>query len=1350
MKTPTNALSTKFARVLPAAMLAAACAAQAATADIYNAPLSSSARASVLPNLMFVLDDSGSMDFDVLPDFVDDSGTCKRRSGNNTDCNAGDPPYYSAQFNSSFYNPQITYSPPVNFDGTSFGNQGSPWTSVKVNAFTSSSTINLTNSFREIRYCNSEGTDCKRNGIDTPNPFEYRSGTPDNGTLGYPDAFSSSTPLGNNVTISKTSNNSTATVTINNHGLTSGSLVQITGCQGSGGDERRIEPEDNPTTVTIVNTNQFRYTTDRSGTYIPAGNCDFAIVTLAHDQADSINTNPHYYTITPIEHCSDANLTTCVASTTPSGASNIPALVRYCKSTALAHGAAPVTGSSSGSVNCQSTYTNTYKYPRYGKFTRTDIVPTTLTYGSRPGRIDCASAPTCTYAEEMTNFSNWYAYYRTRMQMMKSAAGRAFLPIDDRYRVGFLTINPTCVNGSSTCGSTVRSEKYLKIDEFDAAHKEAWYKQFYDQLPRNGTPLREALARVGRHYAGVSSGINSGMPDDPMQYSCQQNFTILTTDGYWNGSAGQTTSGGSIGNQDNVDSGLSSRASGSFDGNLSGASDTLADVAMYYYKTDLRGTGSIGSLGTDVSKNNVPVSSKDTVAHQHMTTFSLGIVDGLMTYRPDYESATLNNDFNAIKTGASGCLWASGTCNWPVPSADSLSALDDLWHAAVNGRGTFYQAKDPNSVADGLSSALAGLNARTAAAAASATSSPNITPTDRSIFSSTYTTMEWSGQVVAQDIDPATGNVVPAIKWSAQSLLDAKVSTTTDTRTIYLFDSTVPTTKLKSFLWADMTAAEQAYVSNKCVPTSNLSQCIVLTAPQLVLANDGQNMVNFLRGHSEHEGGVYRDRLHVLGDTVNATPAYMREPRFAFADAVTPDYASFKSANASRQATLFIAANDGMLHAFNADSGQEMWAYVPKMVLPNMYKLAEDNYATKHQYFVDGSPELMDIYVGGAWKTILVAGLNSGGRGYYALDVTNPASPKGLWEICSDSALCAISDTDLGLSYGNPVITKRPSDGKWVVLVTSGYNNVSPGTGRGFLFVLDAATGAILSKVDTGTGDTTTPSGLGKISVWADNGNSDNTGKYVYAGDLRGNVWQFDFTAGATPTVSTLGTLTDSTGRPQSVTTRPELGLVQGHRVLFIGTGRYLGVSDLQDPSTWVPASTDAYQNTLYAIKDKGTDYGNIRSAGGLIEQTINVVSPTLRSSSTNPVDWGTNNGWYIDFNPSNDSPGERVNIDPQLALGTLVVVTNVPSNDACTIGGESWVYQFNYESGQYLLTSPNQAVATKLGNAVTVGIVIVRLPSGQLKAIATDAAGGKSPFGVNIGGGTASGKRTSWREIVR
>src|SRR5690606_17195442 len=143
-------------------------------------------------------------------------------------------------------------------------------------------------------------------------------------------------------------------------------------------------------------------------------------------------------------------------------------------------------------------------------------------------------------------------------------------------------------------------------------------------------------------------------------------------------------------------------------------------------------------------------------------------------------------------------------------------------------------------------------------------------------------------------------------------------------------------------------------------------------------------------------------------------------------------YIAFKEAYKDRQDTLFVAANDGMLHAFNADNGEEMWAYIPRMVMQEMYRLADESYPTNHRYFVDGSPQTGDIYTGTEWRTIVVGGLNSGGRGYYAIDVTDPVKPKGLWEFCHDATLCPVADKDLGLTYGNPVITKRPTDGKWV------------------------------------------------------------------------------------------------------------------------------------------------------------------------------------------------------------------------------------------------------------------------------------------------------------------------------
>ncbi|HVY04484.1 MAG TPA: PilC/PilY family type IV pilus protein [Burkholderiales bacterium] len=1433
MKTPERKFLQSLAGLLLATALAASGPTGAATTDIATAPLASSASASVLPNLMFTLDASGSMAWDYLPDFIVDggTGTCKTRvnsasSGDYDNCVNGDPPFYSAQFNGAYYNPLLTYKPAVSYNGTSLGsyNTSAKWAAVLNNAFDSGSgTLDLTSKYPEVVYCSDSGlTLCKQNGIDTNATFEYRvppTATPSEGvTYGYPESADGAINVGTGMSISKAAGTATVTVAKTGHGLLVADILNVNCTSGT----TRAVINTTTALVTAVTSTTFSYSVPTSpSTNVSAAasgsSCTVSAKRNGFDYRKSINSVPHYYTITPTEYCSDTNLTTCVAATAPSGTNVNPAFVRYCNTLANANANAPVTGAGT----CQAKYTSTYLYPRYGKFTRTNIVPATTSYGGRPNRIDCASAPSCTYSEEMTNFANWYAYYRTRIQFMKTAAGQAFLPIDNRYRVGFITINP---------GSPVSTSYYLPIATFDSSQKQSWYNLFYSQTPSGGTPLREALSRVGRHFAGITTGLNKGMSQDPVQYSCQQNFTIMTTDGYWNGNSSQDLSGNTIGNYDNNQdvtpsplwdggatgsktttttttsytsttsgctggkkkitttvavqkivtplsgsvalSGTTTNTTSSSTGScvstavpantvvttsststadIGGTTDTLADTAAYYYQTDLRPAGSKNAANVDVSKNNVPTSPKDSAAWQHMTTFTLGLVDGLMTFDPttNYETAT-TGDFANIKNQANNaCFWTTGTCVWPAPVHDDLSALDDLWHAAVDGHGTFYQAKNPAQLATGLSGALAGLNTRTAAAAASATSSPNITPTDNAIFSSTYTTVEWAGEVVKQTIDTQTGAVDPTILWSAQTLLDAQTSASSDSRTIYMFDSTA-TTKLKSFAYAGMTAAEKAFFDNKCVPTSNLSQCITLTTPQLTTANSGLNLVGFLRGQTVNEGGVYRDRTHILGDTVNATPAFLRDPRFAFGDAVTPSYATFKLSNASRQPTLFIAANDGMLHAFNGDTGAEMWAYIPKPILPNLYKLADINYAAKHQYFADGSPELMDAYFGGAWHTVLIAGLNSGGRGYYALDVTDPTTPKALWEFCSDSTLCSISDTDLGLTYGNAVISKRPTDGKWVVMVGSGYNNVSPGTGKAFLFVLDLATGAVLSKLDTTTGTTTSPAGLGKIAVWADNANIDNTGKYVYGGDLLGNVWRFDMTS-ATPGILKLATLADSASRPQSVTTRPELADIQGNRVVYFGTGRYLGTTDLTDPATWSPASTDAYQQSFYAFKDKGTSYGNLRASGNnLVKQTITIIDDNTRTTTKNAVDWNSNNGWYVDFNPSNDTPGERVNIDPQLVLGTLLVITNVPNTDACTIGGESWLYQFNYQSGQYIATSPNNAVANKLGNAITVGLVVVRLPGGSLKAISTDASGTKSTFGVNIGGSTASGKRTSWREIIK
>jgi Tfp pilus tip-associated adhesin PilY1 len=1390
-----------FAALAAAMVLGAPIApAGAAPTDLSSVPLGTSSSTAVLPNLMFILDDSGSMAREHMPDELQNGSACKVCTSSSscnvagTSCVPGHAPYYASRFNTIYYNPQITYSPGVDGNGASLGN-ATPTAANNDPYITGQGTRNLVTTWTETVWCDSSsrsGADltnpafCKRNGIDTP-------------AAGW--AYDS----------------------INNASPFAGGFP-VTG---------------------------FR-------------------------NAKTLNTNPHYFDISPREHCSDENLVDCTLSATPVAGFTVPAPVRWCKSSSGTTGAGgagdvnAVSGTSGtpATPKCQSKVDSAYQFPRLGTLKRTDIVPATANYPRASSRSDCTGpvGPTgCSYAQELQNFANWYSYYRSRMLTMKSSAGRVFKAMDDRYRIGFVTINASS------------SARYLKIDKFDVTHKANWYAKFYAQTPSSGTPLREALSRVGRHYAGVTSGINSFMPEDPIQYSCQQNFALLTTDGYWNNNAGQNLTGGGIGDQDDVESATDpkyvSRTSGTLDGggtqvttvtrvterehvrctanttaNFSGSPDvscgcasgqqairrrtrdmdqtvvatdgvagaatygnpgsstfdyttacqspttpaltppattytptgaaptvtttpggtanTLADVAMYYYKTDLRTSGA-------VSKNNVPGTTKDFATHQHMVTFTLGLgLDGLMNYRSDYETAT-SGDFKKIKDGVTGCPFSPGgtaaVCNWPVPVEDTPTALDDLWHAAVNGRGTYFSAKDPNQLESGLTSALQAIKVTTGAAASSATSTPNVTPTDNFIYSSTYRTVKWDGEVIAEKIDVVTGSIIPGIAWSVNAKLNPRTLPTSDDRKIYTFDKNDSTDKLKEFRYTalapsteQLSSTERAFFDNHCTLNPTVwPQCGAMSPPDLAIANSGNNLVNFLRGQKQHELIHFRVRENALGDTVNAKPAFLGKPNLLYGDAVVPDYNSFKSGPAaSRTPVLFIAANDGMLHAIHggedaAGGGSELWAYVPRMLHQDLFKLAARNYDVNHRFYVDGSPVTMDVFIGGAWKTILVGGLNAGGRGYYALDVTDTSAPKGLWEVCADptgTRGCADNgdkDDNIGYTYGQPIITKDPKDGKWVVIVSSGYNNISPGDGKGYIFIIDAETGLIKDKATTNVGDTVTPSGFAKISGFATNFSVNNTTTLVYGGDLFGNVWRFDV---ENRVFQRIGQTLDAAGKPQSITTRPEITRFDaGFNVVYVATGRFLGASDIPDPATLVPPLNVAYQQSVYGFKDTGANLGSLREpAAGLVQQVMSVIDATSRTISNNAVDWSTKNGWWVDLNPAGDSPGERVNIDIQLVRGVLLVDANEPNNDACSSGGNSFFYQFDYQSGSYLASSPGQVVGIKIGAALAAGFVVYRLPSGQLKYTGIDVTGAKTTGGVLPGSSGALGRRATWRELYQ
>ena len=1079
--------------------------------------------------------------------------------------------------------------------------------------------------------------------------------------------------------------------------------------------------------------------------------------------------------------------------------------------TPLAGGAtAPTVGTS---VTTMSGGADTFSGTRtvrigVGRFVRTDIVAGVNSYPKIGTRADCLGA-TCTYAEEMTNFANWYTYYRSRLKMMKTAAGRAFTSVDDTYRVGFITISP---------GNPVSASKYLRVNDFTTGaggHKQAWYSKFYSQTGNASTPLREALSRVGWMFAGkLNTGLTSGIPtaDDPMTASCQPNFAILSTDGYWfQDPGGKDLANAAIGNQDNVDAGYSTRAEGAFDGNLlsgatasdstAGGAGTLADVAMYYYKTDLR-TGT-----SPYANNNVPITNKDDNATQHMVTFTVGLgLDGVLTYRPDYETAS-TGDFADIKAG-------TGSANWPSPQGNTPSALDDLWHAAVNGRGVFFSARNPDTLSQALIDTLAGLQTRIGAGAAAATSNLQPVAGDNFAFTAQYQTADWIGDLKAKTIDLSSGIVSGVTLWSAAALLDLQAHTD---RKLFTFDpSDTAGNLMKHLCWPSaghanctdgtgLTPAEQAYFA----PTLLLQYNFGGDLGKLATAS-GEKVLNFFRGERTYEDSgagaptdLFRPRDSILGDIINAQPAYVKKSPFAYGDA---GYAAFQSATASRRGTVYAAANDGFLHAFetdvnnspyfqtagigtditsddafsagnNAGNGVERWAYVPGIVLPNAYKLASKPYS--HRYFTDGSPAVGDICVSttcglppsgtaGAsdWRTILVAGLNSGGMGYYALDITDPDPTriKVLWEftngaVCySDAEIAAgdkTSDCHLGLSYGNPLITKRNSDGKWVVIVTSGYNNnVSGGDGKGYLYILEAHTGKILNRLTTGVGSAAAPSGLAKINGWATNSNIDNTALAVYGGDLEGNLWRFqlDSTAPGHLGVVRIATLRSAGGVVQPITVKPELGPVPSQpldRMILLGTGKFLENLD----------KTDLSDQTIYALKDvpsvtAGPVIADVRDGSAVKVRTLaagsdpdNCPADSCRTvvAGAAPT-WSTEFGWLIDL----PDDGERVNVDPQLQLGTLVVASNVPSGDTCTAGGFSWLNFLDYATGSYVPGASGSMTSTKFASSLAVGINVIMLPGGKVVTIVTTADNQQLTQNTPIPSSAFAGRRVSWRELVR
>jgi type IV pilus assembly protein PilY1 len=630
----------------------------------------------------------------------------------------------------------------------------------------------------------------------------------------------------------------------------------------------------------------------------------------------------------------------------------------------------------------------------------------------------------------------------------------------------------------------------------------------------------------------------------------------------------------------------------------------------------------------------------------------------------------------AITLGARGTLWPGITDpfatppTWPNPNvARSPTAIDDLWLATLNGRGQMLLANDVSSLTQSVQDVINDILFKSGSQSAVGLVNPNVTYGSNTVYWSSYNGRGWTGDVNAGPIDLKTGAVSTTSNWSAATKLDARDWTT---RKIASFNGSagVPFTD----------AAVGASIGSSPGGTS-------------------AQLVSWLRGDRTQDGALYRKRVGRLGDIVNAEPVE------------SPD-----------GLVVYQASNDGMLHAFRASDGEELWAYVPSGVLSGLGALAAKIYS--HRFFVDGTPSVQKLDTG---KTILVGGLRAGGKGFYALDVTQTAASsdadvasKVLWEF-PNASTSTTTRNNLGLAFSRPSIVKTAADG-WVVLVSSGYNTA--GDGRGRVFMLDAMTGQIKREFVT-----TEVADIGQVATFVTRSAATPIADAAYAGDLAGNLWRFNLETGA---VTLVVTLKDAAGVAQPITATPELTMIKGQRVVLIGTGRLLGATDFS------PTQTQSF----YAISDTGTTISNVRTA--LDSRTL-VVSGDNRTLSASTPDWTTRRGWYFDL-----PAGEVANTDPLIAQGGVFFTTNKPSSLACS--SQSYIYMVDVASGSQRppeVFTGSAWTGQLIGNVMSSRVVIAKLPTLSLVALVHESDNSigsrliRPPAVVNP-------RRAAWKEIQR
>jgi type IV pilus assembly protein PilY1 len=947
-------------------------------------------------------------------------------------------------------------------------------------------------------------------------------------------------------------------------------------------------------------------------------------------------------------------------------------------------------------------------------------------------------------AAEQQNFANWYSFYRTRNLATVSAATRAFNNLPGTMRLAWQSLSSCNTFGTSCQGwDGVSKDNRIRILS-ESTHKQDFYN-WLTKLPAAGsTPLRVALAKAGQYYS-TTSGTDNPYAQTPQstlgtEYSCRANYAIVMTDGMWNGDAASTVNSNVAGNLDNtpisLPDGTSYTAPAPFaDSN----SDSLADVAFYYWATDLRtdltnnvprsprSLDQVVNAGKTIASTDYFNAKNDPASWQHMVTYTVGL--GMTTTFPTLSPAlTWGGD---TYSGSYADL-ASGNTKWPATGADNPGNVADLWHAALNGRGLFFSAEDPKSLSDAMQAMVNNIISRTSSAAAIATNSRRL-DTTTTIYQASYDSGSWTGELEAFKVN--ADGTLGASQWKASTQIPAAAS-----RNIWTFNGTSGAT----FTWDGISTAQQTALGSA-------------------------DVLNYLRGDQSKEQSAcgdattcrFRNRTSLLGDIIDSDPLFVSTDNFGYdklSGTEGTDYVTYMAGKSTKTPVIYVGANDGMLHAIKASDGSELFTYVPALAYANLAALSSPAYS--HQYYVDGAPVASDVYYGGvAWKTVLVTPMGAGARGLFALDITNPdtafASSNVLWEFDGSSVGHA---SDMGYPVGNAAIG-RFNDGKYYAVFGNGYGSVNCQSG---LFMVQVDNPSNVKYFGTGTGSctsTATQNGMSPPSLVDYNG--DRIIDAIYAGDLLGNLWKFDVSTGSWGIALTGNKPLFTTASGQAITAPVEVGKVPsgatGVAMVYFGTGRYLLPGDVADTT----------KQTFYGLLDNNS----VITSSKLQAQSIVYESATARVVSSNTVNWASQSGWKLDMvPPSGTLQGERVLSAPLLRFGRVIFNTSIPSSDPCVMGGTGWLMELDAATGSNLgysaldmnndglFNSSDYVTYTdKTGKKVTSPVAGKKLSSMSLNQPTVITAGSKEfKFNSDINKGISvvteksgtSSPRSSWRQI--